>query len=265
MPVERKGYFGRVGHKEATRVGVQSQLRIEFVEAKPLQVMVIRLDIHAVAAGARAVLCEDGEARAIRSGDVEGELVGFPSADAHSHRSNVPVSLAVQQLLELGVEIRICLRREIGTRADVNTLKAPVALVQHERMAPGHGHETFCGRFERRVESASAVGIQVGLELGVDHVAEERRPGDVLPSPEDEMKRAGAELHGAGEIEVLAIREEHADILQDLHQPHRDQDRLVPALPFDELRRHIRSSSGAAQCDSSGVEAVVLGERRCGR
>ena len=88
------------------------------------------------------------------------------------------------------------------------------------------------------------------------------RSGDVFASPEDEVKRAGAELYGAREIEVLTIRVEHADIAQDLHQPHRDQDRLVPTLPFDELRCHIRSSSGAPQCDSSGVEAVVLGERR---
>jgi hypothetical protein len=129
-------------------------------------------------------------------------------------------------------------------------------------MAPGQRDETFCGRDQRSVESAFAVGIEVGLELGLDHVAEERPGGDVVASPEDEMKRAGAELDRPGEIEVLTIRIEHADIAQHLHKSYRDQDRLVPTLPFHEVRRHIRSPSGAPECDSPGVEAVVLGRRR---
>lgn len=258
-----KGVSGGFGYKETTRVGVQPQLRIELVEAKPLQVMIIRHDIHAIAAGARAVLREDGEARAIRPGDIEGKLVYLPSADVHTRRSNVPVGCAVQQLLKLPIEIPIRLRGEIRTRADVNTLKAPVALVQLECIAPGDRRETFFRRFERSVESVFfAIGIQVGLEPSLDQVAEERRSGDVFASPEDEVKRAGAELYGAREIEVLTTRVEDADIAQDLYQPHRDQDRLVPTLAFDELRCHIRGPSGPTQCDASGVEAIVLGGRR---
>ena len=62
--------------------------------------------------------------------------------------------------------------------------------------------------------SNAAVGIQVGLEAGVHDVAEERPSGDVFASPEHVMKRAGPELHGAREIEVLTIRVEDADIAQ---------------------------------------------------
>ena len=101
VPLERKGRLGRVGRNETSRVGLQLQLRIELVEAKTVQVMVVRHDIHAIAAGISAVLCEEREARAIRSGDIEGKLVGLPSADAKARRSNVPVARAVQQLLEL--------------------------------------------------------------------------------------------------------------------------------------------------------------------
>jgi hypothetical protein len=58
VPPESEGHFGWVGQKETIRVGVQLQVRIELVEAKPLQMMVIRHDIEAIAAGTRAVLCE---------------------------------------------------------------------------------------------------------------------------------------------------------------------------------------------------------------
>ena len=38
------------------------------------------------------------------------------------------------------------LHGEIRTRADVDPLKAPVVLVQHERIAPVQRHETFVER-----------------------------------------------------------------------------------------------------------------------
>src|SRR6185436_12147279 len=75
-------------------------------------------------------------------------------------------------------------------------------------------------------------------------------------------------LHGAGEIEVLPIRVEDVDILDDPHQSHWDHDRFVPALPFDQARCHVGGPAGASQGDAPGVEAVILGGRRrygCGR
>ena len=141
-------------------------------------------------------------------------------------------------------------------------MKAPVVLAQHERLAPGHRHETFFERRTGNLESGSAIGIQVGVDPGVDDVLEQPEAYDVV-SPEREVKRAGAVCHGAREIEVLtSCREEDAVIANHLHQPHRDQDRSVPALPFDELRGDVRGPAGAPQCDASGVEAVILGGRR---
>ena len=51
VPIERKGRRRRIGQDEAKRVGLQLQVRIEVVEAKTLQVVEIRGDIHAIAAG----------------------------------------------------------------------------------------------------------------------------------------------------------------------------------------------------------------------
>ena len=63
LPIEREGRFGWVGRKETTRVGVQLQLRIELVQAKALQVMVIRGDIHPIAAGTGRPVRRSGSAR----------------------------------------------------------------------------------------------------------------------------------------------------------------------------------------------------------
>ena len=100
-----------------------------------------------------------------------------------------------------------------------------------------------------------------GVADVVDQLVE---TGMVFDRPYDLVERPGRELHGAGEIEVPQIRVEDADVLHYLHQSHRDHDRFVPPLLFDQLRCYVGGPCGAPQRDASGVEAVILGERRRG-
>ena len=106
VPLEPKGRRRRIGQNETKRVGVQLQVRIEIVEAKTLQVMEIRGDIHAIAAGSSPLLSEQREARPIPSGNREGKLVCLPSADVKARGRNVRVARAVQETHELAIEFR---------------------------------------------------------------------------------------------------------------------------------------------------------------
>src|SRR5688572_10971810 len=140
-------------------------------------------------------------------------------------------------------------------------MKAPLVLAQHERLAPGQRQETFFERRLRNLESGTAIGIQVGVDPGVDDVPEQPEASDVVAS-ESVVERAGADFYGAREVEVIPIREEDAVIANCLHQTHRDEDRSVAALSFDELGCDIRGPAGTPQCDESGVEAVILSGSR---
>ena len=72
------------------------------VEAETLQVVVIRGDIYAIAAGSRPLLSEERKACPIPSGNRKGKLVCLPSADAKAGGRNVRIDLAVQEIHELG-------------------------------------------------------------------------------------------------------------------------------------------------------------------
>ncbi len=262
VPIEVKRGRRRIGHNEAQRVGLELKVRTDVVEAETLQIVVVRGDIDAIAARTRPRLREERQACPIPSGNRQGKLVCLPSADARIGVRKITIDRALQDIHQLARELRMRTCREIRTRADVDPLKAPVVRAQHERLAPVLEHQTFCGG--RRVKVDSAIGIEVGLELAADDVPEERPDGHVFASTEHVVKRAVRELYGAREVEVLAIREKHADVAQHPHQSHRDHDRSVPALPFDHFRRQVRGPSDTPERDASGVEGVVLGGRRRG-
>src|SRR4030095_16196822 len=109
--------------------------------------------------------------------------------------------------------------------ADVNPLKAPVVLLQHERVAPVRRDQTFHEIQAIRLEST--IGIQIAVEPGVADVVHQLvKNGNVFDSAYNLVERPGGVLDGAGEIEVLPIRVEDADILYDPHQSHWDHDRF---------------------------------------
>jgi hypothetical protein len=83
-----------------------------------------------------------------------------------------------------------------------------LVFAEHEGLAPRQRHETFGVGHDGKLEPA--VGVRVGVEAGVDDVAKERAGRDVFASSEHEVERRRGELDGAGEIEVLTIRVEHA-------------------------------------------------------
>ena len=86
-----KGVAGGSGDTRPVESVSSCSLASKLVEAKTVQVVVIRGDIHAIAAGVSAVLCEHREARPIPSGNRDGQLVGLPSAEAKSRGWKVPV------------------------------------------------------------------------------------------------------------------------------------------------------------------------------
>src|ERR1700752_452928 len=143
MPGERKGSLRRVRHEKAVRIGVQLQAGVELVEAKALQVMVVRDDVHAVSVDTAAVVREQWKPGAVRSGDIESQFVRLSSANAHAREGNVPVACAAQYPFELGVEIEGRSLGEVRTRTHVNALKAALGLMHHECLAPGQRHEAL--------------------------------------------------------------------------------------------------------------------------
>ena len=54
VPIKVKGGRQRIGHNEAERVGLELKVRTDVVEAEPLQVVVVRGDIYAIAAGTQS-------------------------------------------------------------------------------------------------------------------------------------------------------------------------------------------------------------------
>ena len=107
VPIERKGGRRRIGRDEAKRVGLELKVHVEVVEAKAVQVVEIRGDVHAIAAGSSPLLSEVRKARPIPSCNRNRKLVCLPAADAEAGGRKVCIDRAVQETHKPAVELPV--------------------------------------------------------------------------------------------------------------------------------------------------------------
>ena len=230
VPIECKGGRRRIGRDEAKRVGLELKVRIEDVEAKTLQVVEIRGDVHAIAAGSGPLLSEVPKACPIPSGNRHGKLVCLPAADAKAGAGRY-ASTGCSGDHKLAVELRVRACREIRP-ARRKSPESSGARVHHEGLAP------VSPRCPSAVIEGSISNPRYAFRSGWNW-AWTMFLNNVRPVMSSRRRTRGeaavGELNRRERSRSPRDSDKRRGGCQHFHQPHRDHDRFVPALPFDQL------------------------------